>query len=143
MTESLSADYKTVAQKAYLLGKSFTVTVEGDGGRVGAGNTLIVEGFSDVKVTVTVTLDEEAKAYLDQTFANGMYVEGYIEMLSRNEDGINLNVPYLSFYGDWSVAPMLDVTAYEVGAEKEDSSILEEDKLHEDVYATLPMGGFR
>ncbi len=143
MTESLSADYKTVAQKAYLLGKSFTVTVEGDGGRVGAGNTLIVEGFSDVKVTVTVTLDEEAKAYLDQTFANGMYVEGYIEMLSRNEDSINLNVPYLAFYGDWSVAPMLDVTAYEVGAEKEDSSILEEDKLHEDVYATLPMGGFR
>ena len=143
MTEALSPDYKTVAQKAYLLGKSFTVEVEGDGGIVSNGDTLIVEGYSDVKVTVTVSLDEEAKAYLDKTFANGMYVEGYIEMVSQNADKINLNVPYLAFYGDWSVAPMLDVTAYEVGAEQEDSSILEEDKLHEDVYATLPMGGFR
>ncbi|MBR2974965.1 MAG: leucine-rich repeat protein, partial [Clostridia bacterium] len=143
MTETLSPDYKTVAQKAYLLGKSFTVEVEGDGGIVSNGDTLIVEGYSDVKVTVTVTLDDEARAYLDKTFANGMYVEGYIEMLSQNADKINLNVPYLAFYGDWSVAPMLDVTAYEVGAEQEDSSILEEDKLHEDVYATLPMGGFR
>jgi lactocepin len=80
---------------------------------------------------------------MEKTFANGMYIEGYIEMLSQNADKINLNVPYLAFYGDWSVAPMLDVTAYEVGAEQEDSSILEEDKLHEDVYATLPMGGFR
>lgn len=143
MTETLSPDYKTVAQKAYLLGKTFTVEVEGDGGFVSNGDTLIVEGYSDVKVTVTVSLDDEAKAYMEKTFANGMYIEGYIEMLSQNADKINLNVPYLAFYGDWSVAPMLDVTAYEVGAEQEDSSILEEDKLHEDVYATLPMGGFR
>ncbi|MCM1533382.1 MAG: leucine-rich repeat protein [Corallococcus sp.] len=144
MTESLSSDNKTVAQKAYMLNDSgIAVYVSGSGVTLGEGNSLSVAGYRTAEVTVKITLTDAAKAYLDKTFANGMYVEGFIELQSQNADNINLNIPYMAFYGDWAVAPMLDVTAYEVGEQQEDSSILEEDKLQPDVYATLPMAGFR
>ncbi len=55
---------------------------------------------------------------------------------------IDLNIPFLAFYGDWTDAPMLDVTAYEVGESQSDDSVLEEEKLRPDVYATLPYSGF-
>lgn len=74
-------------------------------------------------------LTAEDKAYLDKNFKNGMYVEGFVELESLNADKIDLNLPYLAFYGDWTAAPMLDVTAYEVGESAIDDSVLAEDKL--------------
>ena len=142
MTESMSSDGKTIAEKAYMIDSENTYAVSGEGIAL-SGSCVTLQGYSEGQITVTLKLSEQAKNYLDENFVNGMYVEGFVELQSYNEDGINLNIPYLAFYGDWSVAPILDVTAYEVGAEQEDDSILEEDKLHEDAYATLPMGGFR
>lgn len=143
MTESLSSDNKTVAQKAYMLGDTdFSVKAEGDGVVLGGKGSIILGGYATATVTVTLTLSDAAKSYLDKTFSNGMYVEGFIQLLSLNKD-VDLHIGFLGFYGDWAVAPMLDVTAYEVGAEQEDSGILDEDKLKADIYATLPMGGFR
>ena len=141
MTESLSSDKKTVAEKAHLF-NDCNYTVSLTNGSLN-GNVVTVTGYEDCTITVTLTLTDEDKAYLDSNFANGMYVEGFVELTSLNEDGIDLSIPYLAFYGDWTQAPLLDVTAYEVGAEQEDSSILEDDKLKADVYATAPMGGFR
>lgn len=143
MTEAMSSDNKTVAQKAYMLNDTgYTVDVNGTGAALGSNNTLLLAGYATAEVSITITLSGDAKAYLDSTFVNGTYVEGYIELLSQNQD-VDLNIGFLGFYGDWSVAPMLDVTAYQVGEEKEDPSILEEDKLKADIYATLPMSGFR
>ena len=143
MTESLSSDNKTVAQKAYMLeDTTFAVSVEGDGVTQSGKDVVSLKGFATAKVTVVITLSDAAKKYLDGTFANGMYVEGYVCMESLSKD-VDLNIGFLGFYGDWAVAPMLDVTAFEVGAEQEDSGILEEDKLKADIYATLPMSGFR
>ena len=143
MTESMSSDNKTVAQKAYMLNDTtYSVTVNGKDASLSGKDSLILGGYATAEVTVTLTLSGDAKQYLDSTFANGMYVEGYIQLLSQSQD-VDLNIGFLGFYGDWSVAPMLDVTAYEVGEEQEDPSILEDDKLKADVYATLPMSGFR
>lgn len=143
MTESLSSDNKTVTQKAYMLGDTgVEVSVSGNGAKLSAGNTLLLAGYATASVTVKLTLSQDAIKYLDKIFVNGTYIEGYVQLLSQNGD-VDLNVPYLAFYGDWSVAPMLDVTAYEVGEQQEDPSILEEDKLKADIYATLPMSGFR
>ena len=144
MTESLSSDNKTVAQKAYMLNDTrYSVELlEGDNAKLNGSDNLSLAGYATAKIKVTLTLSASAREYLDKTFANGMYVEGYIQLLSQNQD-VDLNIGFLGFYGDWSVAPMLDVTAYEVGKEQEDPSILEDDKLKPDVYATLPMSGFR
>lgn len=146
MTESLSADGFTVAEMAYMLEDCTfsysTKTIEGPGGRV-TGDTVTVLGSSDIELTVEIRLSDAAKKYLDDNFINGMYVEGYVELISQNKDAINLNIPYLAFYGDWTQAPMLDVTQYEEGESANDPSILEEDKLTADVIGTIPVGEFR
>lgn len=142
MTESVSSDGKTVAEKAHLFDDcGYTVSVKG--GSLSRGSIVALTGYSECEITVELNLTAADKKYLDDNFANGMYVEGFVELQSYNEDGIDLNIPYLAFYGDWTVAPMLDVTAYEVGASQEDPSVLEDDKLVADVYGTVPMGGFR
>ena len=141
MTESMSSDDMTVAEMAYLFeDASYEYSVEN--GTL-SGDVVSVGGYGECVITVKITLSQADKDYLDEHFVNGMYVEGYVRLLSLNADGIGLNIPYLAFYGDWTQAPLLDVTAYEVGASQEDDSVLEEDKLEPDVYATVPMGGFR
>lgn len=140
MTETVSVDGKTVAEKAHMFTDS-GVTVKVNGKTV-TGSTVSVSGYRTADVTVTISLTDAEKAYLDENFVNGMYVEGYIRLLSQDED-VDLSIPYLAFYGDWTKAPMFDVTAYEVGESEMDSSVVEKDKLQPDVYATLPMGAYK
>lgn len=140
MTETVSVDGKTVAEKAHMFTDS-GVTVKVNGKTV-TGSTVSVSGYRTADITITISLTDAEKAYLDANFVNGMYVEGFIRLLSQDED-VDLSIPYLAFYGDWTKAPMLDVTAYEVGESEMDSSVVEKDKLQPDVYATLPMGAYK
>lgn len=55
-------------------------------------------------VTVTITLSAEDKAYLDENFENGMYVDGYIYMKGK----VDLSVPMLAFYGNWGDSSMYE-----------------------------------
>lgn len=142
-TETMSSDERTVAELAYMLDAEYSYAVTATEGSASiCGSNLSLGGYSSAKITVTLTLSQAAKDYIDANFVNGMYVEGYVRLNSMNADGIGLNLPYLAFYGNWADAPMLDVSEYEVGASAVDSSVLEEDKLVEDVFATLPMAGF-
>ncbi|WP_400239487.1 Fn3-like domain-containing protein, partial [Methanomethylophilus alvi] len=140
MTETVSVDGKTVAEKAHMFTDSGgTVKVNG---KTVTGSTVSVSGYRTADITITISLTDAEKAYLDANFVNGMYVEGFIRLLSQDGD-VDLSIPYLAFYGDWTKAPMLDVTAYEVGESEMDSSVVEKDKLQPDVYATLPMGAYK
>ncbi len=138
MTEAVSTDGKTVAEQAYMLSPSVSYTVENGTLR---GNMVTVSGYGDATVTATVTLSESDRAYLTGNFKNGMYVEGFVQFDCADGD-IDLTIPYLAFFGDWTEAPLLDVTAFEVGKEQKDSSILEDEKLKPDAFATIPMAGY-
>lgn len=70
---------------------------------VGAGNTA--------KIKVVVELADEEKAYLDETFENGMYVEGFVKLTS-DSDQPELSIPWLAFYGDWNTVPAFDEDIY-------------------------------
>ena len=70
---------------------------------VPAGETVTVEA--------TLELTENDKAYLEQ-FPNGIYVEGYVYANSTAEDGVDLAMPMVGFYGDWSDAPIFDNEQY-------------------------------
>ena len=119
-TESMSSDDRTVAELAYLLDADYSYSVVATEGNASLnGNNLSLGGYSSAKITITLTLSQEAKDYIDANFVNGMYVEGYVRLNSLNADGIGLNLPFLAFYGNWADAPMLDVTEYEVGASQE------------------------
>ena len=128
-----------------------TVTEEGyrlDGAKIEitssakSGDTEItVNAGATADVTVKITLSESDKAYLDASFANGMYVEGFIMLDAVGESEIDLSVPYLAFYGDWTRAPLFDLDYFETNADELDDSIELLDKTLPDAYATRPIGG--
>ena len=106
-TETASADGKFILQAGYELDADVQIQVSG--GTL-EGNVLTVPGNGDANVVVTITLSDEAKAYMDATFENGIYVEGFVEL--TNEDDPSLSVPYLAFYGDWTQAPIFEEADY-------------------------------
>ena len=129
----------TVTEEAYALtGGMEIVSVEG--GKI-SGKKLTVKAGESAKVTVKVTLTEEDKQYLDASFENGMYVEGYITLSASSGTKVDLSVPYLAFYGDWTVAPLFDLDYFETHADELDESKALEDKIMPDAYATRPIGG--
>ena len=141
MTESLStADPEYVAEKAYMLNPNTKVEIEGNGSLKDDIITVNANGVVTVKYTLTLT--EEEKEYISRSFINGMYVEGFAVLESLNEDKIDLSIPFLAFFGDWTKAPMFDKTYYEVESEKYNGAIDEEDKLKADYYASTPLGTY-
>ncbi len=138
MTESLSSDDKTVAEKAYMF-ENCGITVNGT--EIKDKPALTVSAGGELKVKVVVTLDDTAKEYLNSKyFKNGMYVEGFVRLVPQNGNGVELGIPYLAFYGDWMQAPLFDYDMYEVAASEADRSVEEEDKLKPSAAATRPMG---
>ena len=130
----------TVTEEAYTL-EGAVIEVYDAAGELVKNNKINVPAGESTEVRVVITLTEENKTYLNESFANGMYVEGYINLTATKGTEINLNVPYLAFYGDWTQAPMFDLTYYDTNADELDDSIAVEDKTMADAYATRPIGG--
>ena len=69
-------------------------------------------------VSVNVSLSKADKQYIDSNFENGMFVEGFVELKGQ----IDLSIPVLAFYGDWSDSSMFepfDAMQYFAGSEDE------------------------
>lgn len=151
MTETLSADGIAVGEQAYLLNDKAAIW-RMDGKSV--DGTISVAAGETKEISVAFSLSDDEKDYIDRSFKNGMYVEGFVKLLSDTDGQCDLTLPFLGFYGDWSAAPMLDYSAFEVAASEKDASVKEEDKLKASVWATqpysiyyneqyvLPMGGY-
>ncbi|MGM9602203.1 MAG: leucine-rich repeat protein [Faecousia sp.] len=145
MTEGVSdtltnAGETTVTEQSYIL-KGAAVDITSVEGGTLKGTKISIPADTAANVKVTITLSEDDKKYLDDSFANGMYVEGFLTLTAASGTGIDLSVPYLAFYGDWTVAPMFDLTYFETNADELDDAIAEEDKLKADAYSTRPVGG--
>ncbi len=140
MTESVStSDPEYVAEKAYILSPSLSYSVSG--GTLVDGVVSVAAG-AEATVTATVTLSAEDKSYLNSTFENGMYVEGFFTFDNVEEDGVDLNAPFLAFYGDWGEAPLFDLDYYEVETEAHNDAIDDDEKIKADYYPTTPMGSY-
>ncbi len=139
MTEGLSADKKYVSERAYML--SGTTEFSVSGGAL-TNNTVTVGAGETAVVTAKITLSSDDKAYLNESFKNGMYVEGYITFDNTAADGVDLNAPYLAFYGDWADAPIFDKDFYLVETEAYNNAIDYDDKIKADYYATTPYGQY-
>ena len=104
------------------------------------GMTVTVGGGQTADITVTITLSESDKSYLDESFENGMYVEGFVVLDAEDESVVDLSVPYLAFYGDWTEAPLFDLDYFATNKDELDDSIDLLDKTLPDAYATRPIG---
>ena len=129
----------TVTEEAYELKGAKVEIISVSNGSLN-GNNISVNGGTTASVSVRITLSEENKKYLDESFENGMYVEGFI-MLNNADDTQDLNFPYLAFYGDWTKSPLFDLDFFETNADELDDSIDPLDKTLPDAYATRPIGG--
>ena len=140
MTESVStSDPEYVAEIAYILSNSAKYEVTG--GEYQDGIVTVAAGAT-ATVKVTLTLSDADKSYLNSTFENGMFVEGYIVFENTNEAESDLNAPFLAFYGNWGDAPIFDLDYYEVETEAHNGAIDEDDKIKADYYATTPLGSY-
>ncbi len=145
MTEGVSetktnAGKTTVTEEAHILSGA-RIKIDSIENGTTSRNTISVNGKTDAKVTVTVTLSDSDKKYLDKSFENGMYVEGFIVLTAQSGTEVSLSIPYLAFYGDWTVSPLFDLTYYDTNADELDDGIDVEDKTMADAYATRPVGG--
>ncbi len=100
--------------------------VDGDGDADSYDAYLILAGFTtssftvpagqSVEVQVTLSLTEEAKAYLNESFAAGTYLQGYVHVRSVATDegllDVDHSIPVLGFYGNWSEPSMYDRVSY-------------------------------
>ncbi len=103
------ADKLMIAEKAYMLdGAEVKYYVNGT---LLEGDEITVEAGEKLKIKAVITLTEENKAYMNETFPNGIYVEGFAVLESTDEEGIDLHIPYISFYGDWMNLPAYEPTA--------------------------------
>ena len=141
MTETIATDGLTVAERAYMLDALSDITFSGKGVN---GTELTLEGNADVEITVRISLGDEAKNYIDKNFLNGMYVEGFVKLqdVTDGDDKVDLNIPWLGFYGDWYAAPMMDISEYDLAAALQDDSIPDEEKPKAAMYATVPLGAY-
>ncbi|HBF15295.1 MAG TPA: hypothetical protein DDW30_06395 [Clostridiales bacterium] len=140
MTETVSASDKDfVAETPQLLGGSHTVSVTGG---MQNGDSITVGAGETAAVTLTYTLSENDRKLIDSLFPYGMYVEGFVTLNAEDADSVDLNVPFLAFYGDWTEAPMFDKTYYEVESEAHNAAIDDEDKIKADYFATTPYGSY-
>ncbi len=140
VSETLTnAGETTITENAHVLAGA-KLEFAADGGTL-KGENLTVEAGKEAKVSVTITLSDEDKKYLDDSFENGMYVEGYITLTATAGTTVNMNVPYLAFYGDWTKAPVLDLDYFETDKYERDELMAPADKILADGYATRPIGG--
>ena len=107
-TNSDNEAFLTSSETAVALSHTFTTSCK--------DNRVAVPAGGEQEVTVTVTLTN-AKEEL-KNFENGAYVEGFVTLKQVAADGgkleaaIDLGIPYLAFYGDWTKAPIIDSTDY-------------------------------
>ena len=129
----------TVTEQGYILDGATVVVTSCTGGTAN-GNTVTVAGGKDAELTVTITLDDADKKYMDESFENGMYVEGFLTLTAKEGTTVNLNAPFLAFYGDWTEAPIFDLDYFATNKDELDDSIDLLDKTLPDAYATRPIG---
>ncbi len=68
---------------------------------------ITLQPGDDVEVTVTIRLSDPVKDYLDASFDNGEFIDGFV-ILNSVETPYDLTLPFMGFYGDWTQAPLFD-----------------------------------
>ena len=130
----------TVTEAGYILDGAKISITKANGGTL-SGTQITVPAGKVVDLTVQIVLSDADKEYLNKSFENGMYVEGFVVLDAVSGTDIDLNVPYLAFYGDWNRAPLFDLDYFETNKDELDDSIETLDKTLPDTYASRPIGG--
>lgn len=75
-------------------------------------DTITVPANGEAVLEVSMVLTKEGEKALE-VFENGIFMDGFITLSAQGEDGINLNIPYLGYYGDWGQPSVFDDQMYD------------------------------
>ena len=104
LTEDVGIDYTAYGLPAFMAGYDRELT-----GKVTFSQDVVeVAPKGYARVDVTVELSEEDKAWMDAYYENGIFVEGFVYAENTAGTGVDLSLPFMGFYGDWTSAPILD-----------------------------------
>lgn len=97
---------------------------------------VLVPANSKATVSVTITLSDTGKAYIEERFPYGSYVEGFIQLYSQTD--VSLSVPFLGFYGAFGEGPVLEEGSYEslMGG---DLAYTTADQFHNALWCDVPV----
>lgn len=92
------------AMQSMLLEEGVDYTVE-------APESVTLAAGEKKTVSVTITLTDDAKAFLDTYFVNGAFIEGYVYFDYIDYETYDYefaHVTYMGYYGDWAAAPIIE-----------------------------------
>ena len=79
-------------------------------------SAITVPAHGSQEVTVTILLNQEGRAYLENGFPKGTYVEGYVYLRAVTDAegklGVDQSIPFLGFYGGWTESSMFERYVY-------------------------------
>ena len=82
-------------------------------------DTLIVKPMETKEVTVTITLSDDDKDFLDSFYTGGAYIEGFTYASTKTTtdegayvDPVEYSIPLLGYYGSWTDGSMYETTKY-------------------------------
>ncbi|MDD4290632.1 MAG: leucine-rich repeat protein [Clostridia bacterium] len=90
----------------------YSVSVKVKNGEIDGMNVRVKAGMT-AEISLSVVLGEQSRAYFDNNFKYGWYIEGFVSLLAANKSGVDISIPFLGFYGDWTEAPIFDATIYD------------------------------
>ena len=87
-------------------GQGIDISYSGDAYNAESGKVTVgANGIANL--TVTVSCGAEFAAFASENTPNGTFVDGFA-MLKSADNGVDLSVPFMGFYGDWSKASVFD-----------------------------------
>lgn len=82
-----------------------------------SSNELVVPANGTADLTITVDLSNAVTGFggaaLEEVFANGAYVEGFVTLTDKADNSGQLSIPYMGFKGQWGKAPAIDASIYD------------------------------
>lgn len=97
----------TVADGLFQL-QSKNWTGQGISVSASCGDQVSVPAGGSATVAITVTCDAAFTDWASANTPNGTFVDGFAFFRAADEGGVDLSVPFMGFYGDWSAANAFD-----------------------------------
>lgn len=72
---------------------------------------ITVAPGDDVIVSLDIDLSTEDQQYIEETFENGTFIDGYVYL--KSDSAPNLTLPFMGYYGSWSDSEIFEPFVYD------------------------------
>ena len=84
-----------------------------------APESITIPAGETLPISITVTLDAQATKAQKRLFTNGFFIDGFVSLMSNDNDLPQVNIPYSGFYGNWDAVPAFDLPLLDSDTQRE------------------------